>query len=64
MATVSTPRIEVYGDTAVMTVRVTNSGHYRGQPFSADEWTSDVFLRRDGRWLCALSHITAVQPAS
>jgi ketosteroid isomerase-like protein len=29
----------------------------------SDEWTTDVFVRRDGRWLCVLSQITAAAPA-
>lgn len=53
-------RVRVYGDTAVMTVRVVNTAHFGGQQFDADEWTSDVFMKQDGRWLCVLSHITAV----
>jgi ketosteroid isomerase-like protein len=53
--------VRQYGDTAVVTGRVRNTGHYKGQPFSADEWTTDVFARRDGRWLCVHSHITAVK---
>ncbi|WP_329389948.1 nuclear transport factor 2 family protein [Streptomyces sp. NBC_01351] len=62
MDLVSTPRVRVHGDTAVFSVRVTNTAHYGGQRFDADEWTSDVFVRRDGRWLCLLSHITAATP--
>jgi ketosteroid isomerase-like protein len=53
-------RVEHYGDTAVMTIRVTNTAHFGGQHFDADEWTSDVFVRREGKWLCVLSHITPV----
>ncbi|OEU91990.1 hypothetical protein DB35_06795 [Streptomyces abyssalis] len=62
MDLVGPPRIRVYGDTAVFTGRVTNTAHYRGSRFDADEWTTDVFMRRDGRWLCVLSHITAAAP--
>lgn len=53
-------RVRVYGDTAVLTIRVVNTAHFGGQTFEADEWTSDVFVKRDGRWLCVLSHITSV----
>ena len=55
-------RVRVYGDTAVVTARVTSTAHYLGQRLDADEWTTDVFVRRDGRWLCALTHITAAAP--
>jgi ketosteroid isomerase-like protein len=60
MDRVGETRVRVYGDTAIMTGRVTNTAHHRGRRFDADEWTTDVFVRRDGRWLCVLSHITAV----
>src|SRR5688572_30157958 len=56
----SDARVQQYGDTAVMTIRVTNTAHFGGQQFDADEWTSDVFVKRDGKWLCVLSHITPV----
>lgn len=52
-------RIKVYGDTAVLTGRVVNTAQFAGQEFDADEWTSDVFVKRDGKWLCVLSHITS-----
>ncbi|MFI1702235.1 nuclear transport factor 2 family protein [Streptomyces bobili] len=64
MDLVSRPRVRVHGATAVLSVRMTNTAHYGGQRFDADEWTSDVFVKQDGRWLCLLSHITAAAPES
>jgi len=61
MDRVGEPRIRVYGDAAVLTACVTNTAHHRGRRFDADEWTTDV-VRRDGRWLCVLSHITTASP--
>lgn len=58
METRGEARIKVYGEIAVLTARVVNRGHYKGEPFAADEWTSDVFRRENGQWLCVLSHIT------
>ena len=58
MDLISEPRIEIYGDTAILSGRVTNNGHFRGVPFNADEWTTDVFMRRDDKWVCVHSHIT------
>lgn len=58
MQMVGEARMQIYGDTAVLTARVTNNGHYKNQPFSADEWTTDVFRQRKGIWSCVLSHIT------
>jgi ketosteroid isomerase-like protein len=56
----SDARVKVYGDTAVMTIRVVNTAHFGGQTFEADEWATDVFVRSDDKWLCVHSHITAV----
>ncbi|WP_280397581.1 nuclear transport factor 2 family protein [Nocardia carnea] len=50
--------VRVLGDTAVVVARVVNTGTYEGQPFENDEWTSDVFVRRDGRWRCEFTHLT------
>ncbi|MFC7843559.1 nuclear transport factor 2 family protein [Streptomyces sp. NPDC001046] len=56
------PRVRVHGDTAVVTGRVTSTAHHRGERFDSDEWTTDVFVRREGRWLCVLSHVTEAAP--
>lgn len=53
-------RIQVFGDTALSASRVTNTAHYRGQTFEANEWTSDVFRKIDGEWKCVLTHVTPV----
>lgn len=58
MDLVGEARIKIYGDTAVLTARVTNNGHYKNQPFAADEWTTDVFRKSESGWSCVLSHIT------
>jgi uncharacterized protein (TIGR02246 family) len=50
--------VRQYGEAAVVTGRVKNNGHYKGQPFTSDEWTTDVFVKRNGKWLCVHSHIT------
>ena len=51
-------RVRIYGDTVVVTGRVTNTAHHRGQHFDADEWTTDAFVRRGGRWACVLTHVS------
>lgn len=53
------PRVRLYGEVAVLTGRVTNTAHHAGNRYDADEWTTDVFVERDGRWLCVLTQITA-----
>jgi ketosteroid isomerase-like protein len=59
MDLVSEPRVRVYGETAVVTFRITNTAHYAERRFEADEWTTDVFVKRQDRWRCVLSQITA-----
>ena len=51
-------RAKVYGDIAVVTGRGQNTGEFRGEPISADEWITDIYRRIDGRWLCVLTHLT------
>ena len=53
-------RVRVHGDTAVLTVRVLSTAQYGGQDIPADEWTTDVFVRRLDGWRCVLTHITPV----
>jgi ketosteroid isomerase-like protein len=55
-------RVKVYGDVAVVTARGRNTGHFRGQRLSADEWVTDVYRKVAGRWLCVLTHLTPVAP--
>jgi ketosteroid isomerase-like protein len=61
MDRVSDARVRVYGDAAVVTSRQTNTAHFEGRRFDADEWVTDVFVRRGARWVCVLSQITAVE---
>jgi len=53
-------RVRVYGDVAVVTARGRNTGQFRGQRISADEWVTDVYRKVEGRWLCVLTHLTPV----
>jgi ketosteroid isomerase-like protein len=55
-------RVRVYGGTAVVTGRVVNTAHHGGHRFDADEWTTDVFVRRAGRWSCVLTHVSDAAP--
>lgn len=64
MDVVGPTRVRLVGETAFLTARITSTAHYRGHKSEADEWTTDVFVRRDGRWLCALTHYTAVNHPS
>ena len=47
-----------HGGVAVVVAHGTNRGEWNGEPFSADEWVTEYFIQRDGRWRCALSSLT------
>ena len=51
-------RVRVYGDSAVVTGLTSTKGKFMGQEFSTQEWATDVFVKRDGRWQCVLTHLT------
>lgn len=51
-------RVRVYGDSAVVTALTSTRGKFMGQDFSTQERATDVFVRRDGRWQCVVSHLT------
>lgn len=51
-------RVRVYGDSAVVTALTSTRGKFMGQEFSTQERATDVFVRRDGRWQCVVSHLT------
>jgi ketosteroid isomerase-like protein len=52
------PVIRIYGDSAVVIARGVSGGRYRGQPFHLVERVSCVFVRKDGRWSCVLTHLS------
>jgi len=51
-------RVRVYGDSAVVTAVTSTRGKFMGQEFSTRERATDVFIKRDGRWRCVLTHLT------
>lgn len=51
-------RVRVYGDSAVITAITRTKGKFMGHEFSTQERATDVFVKRDGRWQCVLTHLT------
>ena len=51
-------RVRVYGDSAVVTAITSTKGKFMGQEFRTQERATDVFVKRDGRWQCVLTHLT------
>ena len=57
-------RAERYGDVVVVTGRGHNTGTFQGTPIEADEWVTDVYVRVDNDWRCALTQLTPVANTS
>ncbi len=51
-------RVRVYGDSAVVSALTRSKGKFMGQEFTTHERSTDVFVRRDGRWRCVLTQLT------
>ncbi|MCI0550309.1 MAG: nuclear transport factor 2 family protein [Anaerolineae bacterium] len=54
----SVARVRAYDDVAVVISRGTNNGTFKGEPFSSDEWITDIYVKQEGRWRCVLTHLT------
>ncbi len=49
-------QVRLYGNTAVVTARVTVTGKKQGAPFRSRSRLTDVFVWRDGRWQIVAGH--------
>ncbi len=50
--------VNIYDTVGVLTARGVSAGHYDGHPFHETEVQSNVFVKRDGAWLCVLTHLS------
>ena len=53
-------KVQVYGDTAVVTYSSNEKGTHKGKEFSGTTRWTDVFVNRNGRWQMVASHGTMV----
>lgn len=53
-------QIRVYGNTAVVTGRITISGQQNGKTVNDQLRFTDTLVKRDGRWLLVADHVTLV----
>ena len=47
--------VRTSGDCAIVIAHGTNEGTWRGQPFTADEWITEAFVRSADGWRCTVS---------
>ena len=55
-------RIRVYGDAAVLTGRESVKLKYRGEDQQAELRTTEIFVKRDGRWRLAGLQLSPIAP--
>ena len=54
-------KVQVYGDTAIVTYASNDKGTYKGKDISGKTRWTDVFVKQQGRWMIVASHGSAVQ---
>ena len=54
----SDARVRIYGNTAMVTALTKTKGKFGGQVFTTQERATDIFVKQNGRWQCALSQLT------
>ena len=54
-------KVKVYGDTAIASVLDTETTTVKGKDVSGQYRTTDVFLKRDGKWKIVASHACKVE---
>jgi ketosteroid isomerase-like protein len=52
--------VRLYGNTAVVTLKVVWTGSAGGADISGPQRMTDVFVERDGRWQCVISQSTRI----
>ena len=51
-------RVRLYENTALVTGLTATKGKFMGQDFTSCERATDVFVKKDDRWLCVLTQLT------
>jgi ketosteroid isomerase-like protein len=51
-------RVRIYGNSAAVTALTTSTGKFSGQEFKTEERATDLWVKKNGRWMCVLSQLT------
>lgn len=51
-------QIRIYGQTGIVISRGTSAGYWKGVAFDLYEWSTSIFVKTDGQWLCVLTMVT------
>ena len=57
----SEARVRLYGNVAVITIKLDLAGVLRGKPFEVLERETDTWVWKDGGWKCVLTHESFVK---
>jgi ketosteroid isomerase-like protein len=57
-ASLDSPKVQVYGDAAIVTYSSNDKGTYKGKDISGTTRWTDVFVNQNGRWQMVASHGT------
>lgn len=57
-------KVNMFGDTAIVISKGTSAGKYKDQEFSFYEWSTSVFIRVQGKWLCIHTMLTPADKGS
>ena len=61
-ATLDDSKVQVYGDTAIVTFSSKDKGTYKGKDISGNTRWTDVFVKKNGRWQVVATHGSPVKP--
>jgi ketosteroid isomerase-like protein len=59
----SEARVRLYGNVAVITIKLDLAGVFGGKPFEVLERETDTWVWKDGSWKCVLTHESFVKHA-
>ena len=53
-------RVRIYGNSAAVTALTTTTGTFSGQEFKTEERATDLWVKKNGQWMCVLSQLTRI----
>jgi len=48
-------QVKLYNDFGVVISRGKNEGRYLDQPFDAEQWVTNIFIKNNSQWICVMT---------